>query len=277
MIQSADPSVRVAPPLAMTRCLRPRAGAAWPMTLPAIPYMRSNLKKKQASLADADAVIAVSHQVATHLREREPVFARARIETIPNCVDVAGVWASLQDSVAPLREPYALFVGKLAANKGASSLVEVAERAGLTMPLVVIGDGPERAAIEEAARATGRDVRLTPWLERREVFRWLRHATMLIFPSVWPEPLSRVLIEASALSVPIAAMNTGGTADIVVDEETGLLSLSFDELATDVARLARDSSLRVRLGDAARRRAQSHFDVSVVVAQMEALYGELVA
>ncbi len=262
---------------AMTRCLRPRAAAAWPLTLPLIPYMRANLKHKQSSLAQADAIIAVSRQMSATLRDREPELARSRIETVPNGVDVAGVRGSVEASTRPLPQPYALFVGKLAANKGASSLVDVAERARLDMTLVVIGEGPERAALERAAVAAGRDVRVMGWLDRRDVFRWLRHATLLIFPSVWPEPLSRVLIEASALSVPIAAMNTGGTADIVVDEDTGLLSLSVAELAADVARLAGDESLRVRLGEAAGRRAQSRFDVSVVVTRMEALYGELVA
>ncbi|HKY22378.1 MAG TPA: glycosyltransferase family 4 protein [Vicinamibacterales bacterium] len=262
---------------AMTRCLPPRAGGAWPLTLPAIPYMRANLKQKQTSLADADAVVAVSNQIATDLRHRSPDLARARIETIPNGVDVDGVRTAVESSTRPLPQPYALFVGKLAMNKGASSLVEVAERARLEMPLAIIGEGPERPAIERAALAAGRDIKMMGWLDRHEVFRWMRHATLLMFPSIWPEPLSRVLIEASALSVPIAAMNTGGTADIVVDEETGLLSSSVAELAMDVARLAGDATLRERLGAAARRRAQSHFDVSVVVTQMEALYEELVA
>ena len=60
---------------------------------------------------------------------------------------------------------------------------------------------------------------------------------MLIFPSRGPESLSRVLIEASALGVPIAAMNTGGTPDIVIHEQTGLLSATFEALADDVRRL----------------------------------------
>jgi len=115
------------------------------------------------------------------------------------------------------------------------------------------------------------------WLDRREVFRWLEHATVLVFPSNWPEPLSRVLIEASALSVPIAAMNTGGTPDIIVDEETGLLSSSVGELASDVARLAADAPLRGRLGEAARRRAESHFDSAVVIDRMEKLYADAMA
>jgi glycosyltransferase involved in cell wall biosynthesis len=99
----------------------------------------------------------------------------------------------------------------------------------------------------------------------------------MIFPSGWPEPLSRVLIEASALGVPIAAMETGGTSDILIDEETGLLSESLDDLAADVARLAADSGLRGRLGAAAARRAELHFDTPRVVDRMEQLYGDVIA
>jgi glycosyltransferase involved in cell wall biosynthesis len=170
-----------------------------------------------------------------------------------------------------------LFVGKLARNKGVHALAEVAAKARLEMPLVVIGDGLERASIEQAAAAVGRDVRMQGWRDRREVFHWLRHAELLMFPSVWPEPLSRVLIEASALSVPIAATNTGGTADIIVDEETGLLSTSVSELADDVARLASDAPLRARLGSAAANRTAANFDIPVVLDRMEALYQELLA
>jgi glycosyltransferase involved in cell wall biosynthesis len=103
------------------------------------------------------------------------------------------------------------------------------------------------------------------------------HASMLIFPSRGPESLSRVLIEASALGVPIAAMNTGGTPDIVVDDRTGLLSATADGLADDVRRLRGDEGLRRRLGAAARTHAESQFDSPAVVARIERLYVELVA
>ena len=262
---------------AMTRCLRPRTGAAWPVALPAIPYMRANLRHKQASLADADAIVAVSDYVRTALRERAPELGRSRIESIPNGVDVPGVRGDVATATRPASERYAVFVGKLAKNKGAHALVETAEQARLDMPLVVIGDGPERGSIERAAKAASCDVRILGWRDRREVFRWLRHAELLIFPSLWPEPLSRVLIEASALSVPIAAINTGGTGDIVVDDETGLLSTTVAGLAEDVARLASDAPLRARLGAAAGHRAASHFDIPVIIGRMEALYRDVIA
>jgi glycogen(starch) synthase len=261
----------------MTRCLRPRTGLAWAATLPAIPYMRANLRHKQASLADAESVVAVSRHVASALRERASEFRCSRIDTIPNGVDVPGVRAAADATARPLSERYALFVGKLAKNKGAHALVEVAAQARLEMPLVIIGDGAERRSVEQAAAAARRDVRIMGWLDRAEVFRWLRHAELLVFPSVWPEPLSRVLIEASALSVPIAAMNTGGTADIIIDHETGLLSTSVSGLAEDVARLASDTALRARLGSAAATRASAQFDIPVVIGRMEALYRDLLA
>ena len=262
---------------AMTRCLRPRTGAAWPVALPAIPYMRANLRNKQASLANADVVVAVSSHVGTALRERAPQLARARIEAIPNGVDAIGVLMDANATTRPLSEPYAVFAGKLATNKGAHMLVDVASLARLSMPLIVIGDGPERGRIERAAAVAGRDVRVIGWRDRNELFRWLRNAQFLVFPSVWPEPLSRVLIEASALSVPIAAMNTGGTGDIIVDEETGLLSDTVAGLSEDVARLAADGPLRERLGKAAARRAALHFDIPVVVQRMETLYEDVIA
>jgi glycogen(starch) synthase len=276
----ADPGAGMVCPgcsaTAMTRCLRPRTGAAWPATLPAIPYMRRNLRRKQAGLAHADAIVAVSGFIASALRARAPELKRSRIEAIPNGVDVPGVRADADATPRPMPEPYAVYVGKLARNKGAHALVDVAERAHLAMPLIVIGDGPERRSLEQAAAAAGRDVRILGWRERRDVFQWLRHAELLVFPSVWPEPLSRVLIEASALSVPIAAVHTGGTADIIVDEETGLLSDSVEGLVQDVRRLAGDAALRARLGRAAAERAAAQFDIPVVLGRMEALYQQLV-
>ena len=262
--------------LAMTECVRPHAGAAWPLALPAIPYMRANLRRKQQGLSGADVVIAVSRWMAGDLRRRVPALADTRVEAIPNAVDVAGVRATVDGTTPPMAGPYAVFAGKLARNKGARALVEVARAARLTIPLVVIGDGPDREFLSQAAAAGGCDIRLLGWLDRDAVFRWLHHASFMVFPSGWHEPLSRVLIEASALGIPTAAMNTGGTSDILVDEETGLLSESVGALAEDVARLAADPELRARLGAAAGRRAESQFDFPVVIARMERLYQDVI-
>jgi glycosyltransferase involved in cell wall biosynthesis len=259
----------------MTRCIRPRAGALWPLALPMIPYMRANLARKRTALAAADAVIAVSSAIAADLLARAPELSRTRMETIPNPVDVGRLRSHAEATTSPFDRPYALYLGKLAPNKGTSHLVGVVERAELDWPLVIAGDGPERSALEALAAASARDIRFIGWAEQEAATRWLAHASLLVFPSRGPESLSRVLIEASALGVPIAAMNTGGTPDIIVHEETGLLSNTPDGLAADVRRLRSDDALRSRLGSAARSLAERRFDAAAVVERVERLYQEL--
>jgi glycogen(starch) synthase len=259
----------------MTQCIRPRAGELWPAALPMIPYMRANLARKRRGLAEADAIVAVSTTIAADLRARAPEIHATRLEIIPNPVNVSALRTAGRASGAPLQGPYALYIGKLAPNKGTLHLVPTIVKAGLDWPLVIAGTGPDREAIAVAAARSGRDVRLIGWIDQVAAAAWMAHASMLIFPSRGPESLSRVLIEASALGVPIAAMNTGGTPDIIVDEQTGLLSTTPDGLAEDVRRLRADADLRARLSAAARIYAEERFDAPSVVSRIEALYLEL--
>jgi glycogen synthase len=258
----------------MVRCIRPRAGAAWPAAVPMIPYMRRNLRRKREGLARADAIIAVSTTIAADLRARAPEIAHTRLEIIPNPVNLQDLAARAERTARPLAGPYVLYLGKLAPNKGTAHLFDVMDRAALDWPLVVVGDGPDRHSLEVEATRRRRPVRFTGWVDRDAATAWLAHADILLFPSRGPESLSRVLIEASALGVPIAAMRTGGTPDIIEDGVTGLLSWTPDELADDVGRLRADASLRRRLGEAARQRARA-FDAPAVVERIERLYVEL--
>jgi glycosyltransferase involved in cell wall biosynthesis len=260
----------------MTRCVRPHAKTLWPAALPMIPYMRGNLRRKQRGLGSADVIVAVSSTIAADLRARSPVLAGARIEVIPNPVNVDALRKTAASTTAPIDGPYALYLGKLAPNKGTTALVPAIERAELDWPLLIAGDGPERDAIAGDAERSKHDIRMLGWVDQRDAAALLAHASIVIFPSRGPESLSRVLIEASALGVPIAAMHTGGTGDIIVDEQTGLLSLTPEELADDVRRLRNDPQLRARLGAAARLRAEQRFDAPNVVASIEALYIDLV-
>src|SRR5690606_35948346 len=90
--------------------------------------------------------------------------------------------------------------------------------------------------------------------------------------SYGPESLSRVLIEAAALGAPIAAMNTGGTPDIITHGVTGLLSNDADGFARDLSRLAGDQRLRESLGQAARTDVHSRFASRTVVERVEGVY-----
>ena len=261
----------------MTHCVRPRARAAWPLALPMIPYMRANLSRKRSGLAGASAVIAVSRAIAADLAARAPELAGTRLERIPNPVDIGAIRHAADASAAPLAGRYVLYCGKLEINKGADLIVPVAKAAKLSCPLVIVGDGKLRGRIEADARTAGLDVRMAGWQPRPQALAWMRHAAALVFPSRGPESLSRVLLEAGALGVPMAAMDTGGTRDIVEHERTGLLSSTAEGLAADLGRLLGDPALASRLGAGAQAHVTSTFDASVVVSKIEALYQDVTA
>jgi glycosyltransferase involved in cell wall biosynthesis len=259
----------------MSRCVRPRSGAAFPAAWSVIPYMRKNLATKRSTLGRASALIAVSHAIAADLRQRAPELAGAPLYTIPNPVDMSHIDEIYENAPRPTVPAYVLYAGKLATNKGVQFLLPAYQAAGLTLPLVIAGDGPLRSALEADARTRGIDVRLLGWLSRTETLSWMRHATMLAFPSYGPESLSRVLLEAAALGVPIAAIQTGGTGDILQAGTTALLSTTADQFSRDLATLARDASLRERLGSAARADVHARFNAPMIVEQIEQVYRSL--
>jgi glycosyltransferase involved in cell wall biosynthesis len=169
---------------------------------------------------------------------------------------------------------YWLFAGKLEPNKGAELLVPALATAKTAWPTYVLGDGKLGESLALAAEAAGVGLMFNPWLPNDETLRQMAGASGLLFPSAWPEPLSRVLLEASALGLPIAAMNTGGTPDIIRDGETGLLADDLPAFAAAIARLEADPDLRAHLGHAAQEHARATFSKEVVVPQVEQVYRE---
>jgi glycosyltransferase involved in cell wall biosynthesis len=256
----------------MTQCVKPRAGAAYAAAWPLIPYMRTNLQTKRSTLARAGAVIVPSHAVADDLKRRAPELAQTPLYTIPNPVDMTRLDDVYRSAPNPHPTPYVLYVGKLATNKGVQYLLQAYADAQIDWPLVVAGDGPQRAEFEAEARARHIDVRMLGWLNRDDTLAWIRHASVLAFPSYGPESLSRVLIEASALGVPIAAMDTGGTRDIIHPGLTGLLSADAAGLSRDLRTLFSDERLRTALGAQARVEAHAKFAAASVVERIEQVY-----
>ncbi len=242
-----------------------------------VPYMRANLARKQDALARAGKVIAVSSTLAKDLEARSAGLDPRRLVTIPNPVDIEAVRASAETHAPSTRSPFVLYVGKLAPNKGTRNLMAAIERASLRLPVVIVGDGPDRPVIERWSRESGRDLTLTGWLPREQALGWLAAAAALVFPSQGPESLSRVLLEASALGVPIAAMDTGGTRDIILPGRTGLLSDNASGLGDDLARLLANPALARRLGAGARAHVEATFASDRVVGRIEAVYCEVAA
>jgi glycosyltransferase involved in cell wall biosynthesis len=114
------------------------------------------------------------------------------------------------------RGNYALFVGRLAEEKGVRVLAQ-AWGALTGMRLFVAGDGPLQG---------------TPWpagvtalgaQTQEQVVALMRNASVLIFPSVWYECAPMVIVEALACGLPVIASDLGSIPEFVLDRRNGLL------------------------------------------------------
>jgi glycosyltransferase involved in cell wall biosynthesis len=124
--------------------------------------------------------------------------------------------------------------------------------------------------------AASRDVPLVMrgWAHRNDVLAAMARATAIVFPSLWEVPLSRVLLEGLALGTPMAAMDTGGTREILENDVSGLVVDDAGGLGDAVGRLASDAGLRARLSEGARQRAHA-FSPEVLIPRYEAVYRAL--
>jgi glycogen synthase len=255
-----------------------RGVAAWG----AIPYMLRHLRRRQQSLARADAVVAVSHYIA---RSLPAVVPAERVHVIPNIVDIDAVRQVVTtDGSADRGRPFLLYVGKLERNKGAHLLPEIlaAARAALhgeELPeLVLAGNGALADDLRQQLAHGGFATRwLEGWTDHDDVLRLMHRAEVLLYPSAWGEPLTRVLLEACAAGACIAAMPTGGTPEIIDDGINGLLAVDAEHLGQALARLLRDSRLRATLRAGASETARLRWAPEVVVGRFEALYHEVLS
>ena len=273
--------------------LGPARGA---LALPAIPYMLAHVQRRQQALRQANAVIAVSDYIARRL---DGLVAPERLHVLPNMVDLSmidAVIATPQTTVPP-GTPYLLFVGKLERNKGAHLLVDIFRElvqrpttddrrpttdadgqwsvVGGQWSVVIAGNGPLRPELERELAALGVRTRFLDWIDHDEVLRLMAGCELLLFPSAWGEPLSRVPLEASTCAAAILAMPTGGTPSIIADGVNGALEPTPANFARRMAALLARPEQRLALGRAARRDAERRFAKDVVVGQVEELYCSL--
>src|ERR1700722_2270751 len=121
-----------------------------------------------------------------------------------------------------------LFVGRLEAVKGVDTLLRaVALAAGRVdgFSVTIAGDGEDRSRLEKMSSDLGLEeiVQFRGWLSREEIAVCYAEAEIVAIPSVWPETLASVGVEALAAGRPVVASDVGGIPEVVVDGVTGRL------------------------------------------------------
>lgn len=240
----------------------------------------------RAAVAAADLVSVPSAYLRGEARRHLGLDA---VSVIPNFVDTQ---AFSPPPAAPARGRFdALFPADRApgpvlfhasnfrAVKRPADLVEVLARVRRELParLVLVGDGPERAAVAARAAALGVADQVAFAGPLPLVADLLRDADAFVLPSA-SESFGVAALEALSCGVPVFAYRVGGLPEVVADG-TGALVEPFDVAALAAALLAalRQPDRRAALARAARAHAVAHFARDPAVARYEAAYRQILA
>jgi glycosyltransferase involved in cell wall biosynthesis len=169
-------------------------------------------------------------------------------------------------------------LGRLIRIKGFDLAVRALPRVSGAIPtarLLLVGDGPERPALEALAAALRVADRLRMTGGTTDVASHLAAADAVVMPSR-NEGMGRVLVEAMALGRPVVATAVGGIPAVIADAECGRLIAPDDPeaLADALVELGRDPGLRRKLGEAGRQRAEA-FSTTVADEKLLSLYATL--
>jgi len=226
-----------------------------------------------ACLAQAAGICVSSESLARN----SPVLAahRDKVAVVPFGI-ASRPWLDVD---ARVDGPF-LFVGRLVPYKGVSVLFEAMAQVPAAQ-LVIVGDGPEKAALLAQGDRLGilERVSFAGTLDEAAIASCLTTARALVLPSVdASEAFGLVQLEAMGAGVPVIATDLPtGVPEVGRPEETGYIVPPGDSvaLAGAMARLQADTALARRLGQAGRQRFCARFSREQMIARLLAWYGEI--
>jgi glycosyltransferase involved in cell wall biosynthesis len=227
-----------------------------------------------------EAVVAVSRPLASQLAVRG--VRPERLHLLRNAWSSAAPLLERARARAELQLPADAFVlgwvGRLSAEKGGDILIEALARSrDLGMLACVIGDGPDRPALESRAAELGLAGRVRWCGIRPDAARLFRAFDAFVLSSR-TEGTPIVLLEAMRAEVPVVATSVGGVPDVVGPEDAWVVPPEDpDALATALRELLADSESASRRAAAARRRLDLEFSVDPWLDAYEGIYREVSA
>jgi len=158
--------------------------------------------------------------------------------------------------------------------KGHAFLVEAMKRLPEEVELVIVGDGPQRAALEAQIEKLGLQGRVRMQGEQADVLPWLRALDIFALPSYANEGVPQALVQAMLVELPCVTTPVGGIPELAEQERTALLVTPRDPgaLAAAIERLSGSEGLRRELGEAARKHCVEGYSYERMLDRMETVY-----
>lgn len=217
----------------------------------------------------SDVVVAVSRDLA---ERAGPITGRDDILTVPNTIEETPLPPPDRAGLGWSREMVLVTTARLVKRKGYDTLLAALPSVDASVRLEIVGDGPERTALETLARGLPHPVVFAGAVSAAERDLRLVSADAFVLTSLH-EAFGLVILEAMRAGLPVISTDCGGPRDLVRDGETGFLVPVGDEitLAERISRLAKDPALRSRMG-AAGKQAAADLTPAKIAARYEEIY-----
>lgn len=243
-------------------------------------------------LKTSDVVVVISQAVANHMIQNTPNTVNSQhIQVIWNGVDCEIFRPEINGqsvrNMLGIREDEVLsgVVGRISHWKGQELFIEAAARAVKLCPLLRIvivgspvpGDEARLRQLQEQAKSLDIADKVQFLAFSNDIPQVMRALDFLVLPSILPEPMGLVILEAMASGRPVVAAAHGGPLETVVDGVTGLWfePCNVVALADAMIKLTQDGTLRCALGNHARERAVGYFSLASFQQRFARLYTDL--
>ena len=271
-----------------------RLGGARTVVHVHVKFTRAYSRLVQWAMKRADALIGVSRFVEGSLRDMG--YDPKRTHHVVNALDTRG-WDPVveahhvrQEFGIPEDAPLLAIISRLFRWKGHDELLHalaLAVRAVPDLHLLIVGEDdargdaatePYSAQLRRLAHDLGLDANVTFTGFRSDIADILGAVDIFAMPT-FEEPCAVAFLEAMAMAKPIVALDSGGTPELVDDGRAGLLSKPGDieALANNIVTLARDKTMRERMGAYGRRRVEEYYTPERMAGEVAHIYDALLA
>lgn len=220
--------------------------------------------------ASVDRVVCVAESIA--VLHRQASVQAEKLQVIPNGLPAAAALVSTVDRQRWL----AGYVGRLSSEKGPDLFLDALIPLCHQHPqldVVMLGDGPEREALQTRIDAAGLTQRIRLPGYQTAMQPWWQQLDALVISSR-TEGTPMILLEAMQAGVPVVAFAVGGIPDVLEHRHNGLLAAPADSsaLARQLDNLLSEPNLARKLCDNAKRTQQDRYDLKALAERWSQLY-----
>lgn len=226
-------------------------------------FMKDNRIKRwmMERVFEDTLVLTVSDKVIGDVHAE---FPDARLRTVSNGITIPDETADGEAIV---------FVGRLKEQKGVGTLLRALEP--VDAPLLIVGDGPHREALESVADELGVDATFVGEVEPEAVPEYLARGRLFVLPSVRGEGgAPNAVLEAMAAGLPVVVTDTGGMIQWIDDADVGHMVPpgDIDALREAIEDVIADDRRRQRMGERARDIVRERHSWDAIVTELESVY-----